>query len=148
FQAEDGIRDFHVTGVQTCALPISATTPAMISAAPNHCTRVGTTASSTMVQTIPNIASEYPVKLATVAPRRRDAATPSTYDSTVEMSTMPETATAGGSSVPAITAGLPVASKGSRPVALTTPSTTAPTARPSPTNGIGGMPWSLLAPVA
>src|SRR5690606_40847519 len=26
FQAEDGIRDFHVTGVQTCALPIS--TPA------------------------------------------------------------------------------------------------------------------------
>src|SRR5690606_40817196 len=29
FQAEDGIRDFHVTGVQTCALPISA---------PNHST--------------------------------------------------------------------------------------------------------------
>src|SRR5690606_39639178 len=29
FQAEDGIRDFHVTGVQTCALPISrsASTP-------------------------------------------------------------------------------------------------------------------------
>src|SRR5690606_40310732 len=25
FQAEDGIRDFHVTGVQTCALPILAT---------------------------------------------------------------------------------------------------------------------------
>src|SRR5690606_39540235 len=24
--AEDGIRDFHVTGVQTCALPISPTT--------------------------------------------------------------------------------------------------------------------------
>src|SRR5690606_39822723 len=24
FQAEDGIRDFHVTGVQTCALPIFA----------------------------------------------------------------------------------------------------------------------------
>src|SRR5690606_41158129 len=23
FQGEDGIRDFHVTGVQTCALPIS-----------------------------------------------------------------------------------------------------------------------------
>src|SRR5690625_7984711 len=28
FQAEDGIRDGHVTGVQTCALPISAL---------NHC---------------------------------------------------------------------------------------------------------------
>src|SRR5690606_40413726 len=26
FQAEDGIRDFHVTGVQTCALPISGGT--------------------------------------------------------------------------------------------------------------------------
>src|SRR5690606_40699891 len=27
FQAEDGIRDFHVTGVQTCALPISRLLP-------------------------------------------------------------------------------------------------------------------------
>src|SRR5690606_40284691 len=27
FQAEDGIRDFHVTGVQTCALPISIIFP-------------------------------------------------------------------------------------------------------------------------
>src|SRR5690606_40402999 len=27
FQAEDGIRDFHVTGVQTCALPISRNSP-------------------------------------------------------------------------------------------------------------------------
>src|SRR5690606_37503700 len=26
FQAEDGIRDFHVTGVQTCALPICTRT--------------------------------------------------------------------------------------------------------------------------
>src|SRR5436309_11644838 len=26
FQAEDGIRDFHVTGVQTCALPIFGAT--------------------------------------------------------------------------------------------------------------------------
>src|SRR5690606_39702724 len=34
FQAEDGIRDFHVTGVQTCALPIFASaiaTPSGIS---------------------------------------------------------------------------------------------------------------------
>src|SRR5256885_14226439 len=28
FQAEDGIRDYKVTGVQTCALPISGTPPA------------------------------------------------------------------------------------------------------------------------
>src|SRR5690606_39503715 len=27
FQAEDGIRDFHVTGVQTCALPIFSQPP-------------------------------------------------------------------------------------------------------------------------
>src|SRR5437870_11383864 len=27
FQAEDGIRDGHVTGVQTCALPISRSRP-------------------------------------------------------------------------------------------------------------------------
>src|SRR5690606_40048709 len=32
FQAEDGIRDFHVTGVQTCALPISRTARAPRSA--------------------------------------------------------------------------------------------------------------------
>src|SRR5207302_4858274 len=29
FQAEDGIRDFHVTGVQTCALPIFTVYAAM-----------------------------------------------------------------------------------------------------------------------
>src|SRR5690606_40530875 len=31
FQAEDGIRDFHVTGVQTCALPILEATQADVS---------------------------------------------------------------------------------------------------------------------
>src|SRR5690606_39534340 len=30
FQAEDGIRDFHVTGVQTCALPIFLGNPQKI----------------------------------------------------------------------------------------------------------------------
>src|SRR5690606_41135395 len=34
FQAEDGIRDFHVTGVQTCALPISASDSTTRSQAP------------------------------------------------------------------------------------------------------------------
>src|SRR5690606_41184745 len=33
FQAEDGIRDFHVTGVQTCALPILDLLVAMNAAA-------------------------------------------------------------------------------------------------------------------
>src|SRR6266496_1620828 len=32
FQAEDGIRDLYVTGVQTCALPIWARTPAIFDA--------------------------------------------------------------------------------------------------------------------
>src|SRR5256885_12259402 len=31
FQAEDGIRDYKVTGVQTCALPIFIGTPAYMS---------------------------------------------------------------------------------------------------------------------
>src|SRR5690606_41038104 len=34
FQAEDGIRDFHVTGVQTCALPISGRDAALQRALP------------------------------------------------------------------------------------------------------------------
>src|SRR2546430_3674123 len=33
FQAEDGIRDLTVTGVQTCALPISRRTPNILSEA-------------------------------------------------------------------------------------------------------------------
>src|SRR5690606_39482120 len=37
FQAEDGIRDFHVTGVQTCALPIYAQ-PAAYAAHAAHAT--------------------------------------------------------------------------------------------------------------
>src|SRR5256885_11723349 len=43
FQAEDGIRDYKVTGVQTCALPISAggetarMPPSKASSAPSGC---------------------------------------------------------------------------------------------------------------
>src|SRR5690606_40729279 len=39
FQAEDGIRDFHVTGVQTCALPISASPFSFAGSAPVHTVR-------------------------------------------------------------------------------------------------------------
>src|SRR5690606_39937463 len=42
FQAEDGIRDFHVTGVQTCALPICSRKPKRGSIASS----VGTTRST------------------------------------------------------------------------------------------------------
>src|SRR5690606_40217299 len=34
FQAEDGIRDFHVTGVQTCALPIYSRRNAVLEISP------------------------------------------------------------------------------------------------------------------
>src|SRR5690606_40871966 len=34
FQAEDGIRDFHVTGVQTCALPIWLLSSAVMTVVP------------------------------------------------------------------------------------------------------------------
>src|SRR5690606_39584749 len=36
FQAEDGIRDFHVTGVQTCALPILCQRPHIVIATPGR----------------------------------------------------------------------------------------------------------------
>src|SRR5690606_39286028 len=36
FQAEDGIRDFHVTGVQTCALPICSSPNGGIGALPGR----------------------------------------------------------------------------------------------------------------
>src|SRR5437762_4719684 len=39
FQAEDGIRDTSVTGVQTCALPISRRSPARPRRAPGAKTR-------------------------------------------------------------------------------------------------------------
>src|SRR5690606_39916667 len=38
FQAKAGIRYFHVTGVQTCALPISATIGLVSTAATGDCT--------------------------------------------------------------------------------------------------------------
>src|SRR5215475_8686918 len=41
FQAEDGIRDFHVTGVQTCALPISIATSAVLAVVYPHMTGLG-----------------------------------------------------------------------------------------------------------
>src|SRR5690606_39307364 len=44
FQAEDGIRDFHVTGVQTCALPISTAPAAPTAAREAAAARAGRTA--------------------------------------------------------------------------------------------------------
>src|SRR5690606_39308239 len=48
FQAEDGIRDFHVTGVQTCALPIYSRLAASTPAAPSSAVRASWPSFSTM----------------------------------------------------------------------------------------------------
>src|SRR5690606_40524446 len=54
FQAEDGIRDFHVTGVQTCALPISASpgAPSGWSAARTRTAEPCTSRSATVTATV------------------------------------------------------------------------------------------------
>src|SRR5690606_40554907 len=49
FQAEDGIRDFHVTGVQTCALPISGG----VSAAAINCPSATTSRPQTTTTLVP-----------------------------------------------------------------------------------------------
>src|SRR2546426_4208790 len=41
FQAEDGIRDYKVTGVQTCALPISGEDRARVDGRQNHAFEAG-----------------------------------------------------------------------------------------------------------
>src|SRR2546426_1474651 len=40
FQAEDGIRDYKVTGVQTCALPIWTRSPSMKAAATSRSSHI------------------------------------------------------------------------------------------------------------
>src|SRR5690606_39960073 len=66
FQAEDGIRDFHVTGVQTCALPIFDVN----SAAVNH---YGYTREEFLSMTVMDIRplEEIPKLKAAVAQSRR-----------------------------------------------------------------------------
>src|SRR6266404_5903190 len=49
FQAEDGIRDKLVTGVQTCALPISSTAPLASSAAARGVNAPATIADATSI---------------------------------------------------------------------------------------------------
>src|SRR5436309_10689663 len=51
FQAEDGIRYFHVTGVQTCALPILAMLVAVVSLFAATSEKSETTASSIATST-------------------------------------------------------------------------------------------------
>src|SRR5439155_10661561 len=52
FQAEDGIRDGHVTGVQTCALPILIE-PAMKATPPRNISASHTSAAASRLSTRP-----------------------------------------------------------------------------------------------
>src|SRR5690606_12608216 len=104
FQAEDGIRDFHVTGVQTCALPISqvstdvqlasastltvtATTPASVQAAvPGNTVSVRKQATASAVTpTRPVIATvaDRPVRSLASAMASSTPITPGTASSAV-----------------------------------------------------------------
>src|SRR5690606_39462135 len=53
FQAEDGIRVFHVTGVQTCALPISGTPGPPVSPDGTSTSTAATSTATTAAATIP-----------------------------------------------------------------------------------------------
>src|SRR5437660_6465856 len=56
FQAEDGIRDGHVTGVQTCALPISAK-PELSSLLPTMSCEGATRGAGTVARTLARMSS-------------------------------------------------------------------------------------------
>src|SRR5438309_5379032 len=58
FQAEDGIRDGTVTGVQTCALPISRTLRRAASAAPKCSGTRWRSESGSLVRAVATIRSE------------------------------------------------------------------------------------------
>src|SRR5690348_17650614 len=60
FQAEDGIRDGRVTGVQTCALPISGTTARPTCSAPTGATSGPGPSSSPPVS--PTASSAWPAR--------------------------------------------------------------------------------------
>src|SRR5215213_6391460 len=61
FQAEDGIRDWSVTGVQTCALPISAATRTLISSVDLNRHRVAYVVAVTVTMLVFAAAFLYPL---------------------------------------------------------------------------------------
>src|SRR5690625_7378712 len=65
FQAEDGIRDGHVTGVQTCALPISSGLSASSVARVSGTRASPSTAAPSSMWKVPRFMAGEPMKPAT-----------------------------------------------------------------------------------
>src|SRR5207253_6981417 len=66
FQAQDGIRDGHVTGVQTCALPISRSAGGCT---PSPSEPTTSTATSTTPTSVPPSATSAPFTARAATPR-------------------------------------------------------------------------------
>src|SRR2546422_2647298 len=95
FQAEDGIRDVAVTGVQTCALPISRASgpaPAAAPAAPSAARRAGTAprAPPGTPRTPPRAAAPTRTLPRPRAPRRHPSCSTSSCDSFIEHPPQPD----------------------------------------------------------
>src|SRR5690606_20631981 len=67
-QAEDGIRDFHVTGVQTCALPIFSYSPSVTRSPPSPPCGSKASAPSLTVQDAPALSFRYVCQPLVVCP--------------------------------------------------------------------------------
>src|SRR5690606_40428860 len=68
FQAEDGIRDFHVTGVQTCALPIFAEPAPKVTATSPSPARAVIPRSAARVESTPVVMAMFPVPVCAAMP--------------------------------------------------------------------------------
>src|SRR5437870_13292518 len=72
FQAEDGIRDGHVTGVQTCALPISAKTSTCITIPSPRPSTIASAAADQMLECVPSRESRTMPTVIKAVPRSEE----------------------------------------------------------------------------
>src|SRR6266481_2195492 len=79
FQAEDGIRDGTVTGVQTCALPISASTPNAAASESKGTSRVASITGRAPERSCTGSAGRLGLRLSTVSLGTELPARPAAY---------------------------------------------------------------------